>query len=61
MIQTKPEQYHAAISPNIFDAYADTNFLLPLAPDVRIVVASNMYVIGATTILTSGETKRQIR
>jgi hypothetical protein len=30
MIQTKPEQYHAAISPNIFDAYADTNFLLPL-------------------------------
>jgi len=30
MTQTKPEQYRAAISPNIFDAYADTNFLLPL-------------------------------
>ena len=30
MNQTKPEQYREAISPNIFDAYADTNFLLPL-------------------------------
>jgi hypothetical protein len=30
MTQTKSEQYRAAIAPNIFDAYADTNFLLPL-------------------------------
>jgi hypothetical protein len=30
MTQTTPEKYRAAISPNIFDAYADTNFLLPL-------------------------------